>query len=194
MIRRIGQALDHLISGGLTLRMGVHVAEKALSKALEQYGEESEAAAIATEELMQADFALRYWRTAPSDLRRAISAAQRAGAGSEDLRVLTLNRELVIQDGTLQVRTPWVVLPLTIAMAAVAFVGFLMLCAMVATAPTPLSVKATLIAALLAIFSVLYWGWSLYTSRAMQAGRRLRAHLEHQQGPSNIVRFGRFVE
>lgn len=194
MIRRIGQALDHLISGGLTLRMGVHVAEKALSKALEQYGEESEAAAIATEELMQADFALRYWRTAPSDLRRAISAAQRAGAGSEDLRVLTLNRELVIQDGTLQVRTPWVVLPLTIAMAAVAFVGFLMLCAMVATAPTPLSVKATLIAALLAIFSVLYWGWSLYTSRAMQAGRRLRAHLEHQQRPSNVVRFGRLVE
>lgn len=187
----MARALDHLFSGGLTLQVGIYLAERALSRMLEEHGEESEEAAVATERLIQADFARGYWRAAPSYLRKAISEAHRAGASKEDLRILGLNRELVIQDGRLQVRSHWIVLPLTVAMAAVVLVGFLMLCAMATTAPAPFGIKAFVIAALLAAFSFLYWGWSLYASRAIEARRRLRAHLERQQVPSNIVPFGR---
>ena len=193
VFRQMGRALDHLFSGGLTLQLGVHHAESILKRALEEHGEESVETASATERLMQADFALHYWRAAPAELRKAIVAAKRAGADMEDLRILTLNRELVLQDGGLQVRTHRAALPLTVAMAAVVFVGFLMLCAMAATAPAPFAVKVGVVTALLALFSFLYWGWSLYASRAIQAGHRLRAHLAKQQGPSNIVPIGRRV-
>jgi hypothetical protein len=76
-------------------------------------------------------------------------------------------------------------------MAVVVVTGFLMLCALAVLVPGPIFLKAAVIAALLAVFVFLYWGWSLYTTRALEAGRRVRAHLERQRAQANIVPFAR---
>lgn len=190
LVQRLARALDYLFSGGPTIHVSIYLAERALSRMLEEHGEESEEAAVATEKLMQADFARSYLKAAPSDVRKAIRDAHRAGASEEDLRILSLNRELVVKDGLLQVQSHWIMLLLSATMTVVVLVGYVMLCTMVAIAPAPVGAKAGVIATLLAIFSFLYRGWSLFSSRAIQSGRRLRTHLETHRLPTNIVPFG----
>ena len=174
---RLGVMVDHFFAGGIMYRIALWQTERDLARALDAHGDTSAEAEQLTRHFKSVDFATRYWRTASPALMSAIEQAKQQGANEEDLRILNLNLELSAQRGGLAIHTPWMVWPITVAMITVVFVGFLMFVAMAATAPAPSSLKIAVILGVLIVFATLYRGWSLFASRAIPAGARLRKHL-----------------
>lgn len=168
-------------------RIALWQTERELARELDVHGETSAEAERLTRHFKLVDFATRYWRTAPPALMSAINQAKQQGANEEDLRILNLNLELSAQRDGLAIHTPWMVWPITVAMITVVFVGFLMFVAMAATAPAPSSLKIAVILGVLIVFATLYRGWSLFASRAIPAGTRLRKHLAERMKVASVT-------
>lgn len=186
-VSRLGVIVDHFFAGGLLYRLELWRTELTLAAALEVHGDTSLEAERLAARFGSIDFATRYWRTAPSALMSAIKQAKQQGANEEDLRILNLNLELSAQRGGLALHTPWMVWPITVAMITVVLVGFLMFIAMAATAPAPSSLKIAVILGVLIVFATLYRGWSLFASRAISAGTRLRKHLAERMKIASVT-------
>ena len=68
----------------------------------------------ATERYRRADFAVRYWRSAPGPVMRIAEQALDAGVPMHAIRLLVLNTDLRIRGGQVYLRRPFIVTVLNI--------------------------------------------------------------------------------
>lgn len=164
-IQRIGQALDPFFAGRWYWSMKRWIAERQLQHALEQHGDQSMQVRQATERYRRADFAVRYWRSAPGPVMRIAEQALDAGVPLHAVRLVVLNTDLRIRSGQVHLRRPFIVTVLNTVFATIVGVHMFLMCLMAVTAPGPIWLKVTVILAVAFVYCFLYYGWSLYTSR-----------------------------
>ena len=167
-VQRIGQTLDPFFAGRWYWSMKRWIAERQLQYALEQHGDQSMQARQATERYRRADFAVRYWRSAPGPVMRIAEQALDAGVPLHALRLVVLNTDLRIRSGQVHLRRPFIVTVLNTIFATIVGVHMFLMCLMAVTAPGPTWLKITVILAVAFVYCFLYYGWSLYTSRPQQ--------------------------
>lgn len=167
-IQRIGQALDPFFAGRWYWSMTRWIAERQLQHALDQHGDRSMQVRQATERYRRADFAVRYWRSAPGPVMRIAEQALDAGVPMHAIRLLVLNTDLRIRDGQVHLRRPFIVTVLNTVLATIVGVHMFLMCLLAVTAPGPTWLKITVILAVAFVYCFLYYGWSLYTSRPHQ--------------------------
>lgn len=119
----------------------------------------------ATERYRRADFAVRYWRSAPGPVMKIAEQALDAGVPLHAIRLVVLNSELKIRDGQVRLRRPFIVTVLNTIFATIVGVHMFLMCLMAVTAPGPIWLKITVILAVAFVYCFLYYGWSLYASR-----------------------------
>ena len=185
--KNLGEVVDSFFAGSLLYRIERRRAERELAPTLDAHGDTSIEAQRLTDHFKAVGFATRYWRTASPELMAVIESAKKQGPSEADLRILNLNLELSTQGDHLTIHTPWMVWPITVAMIAVVLTGFLMFIAMAATAPAASSLKIAVILGVLIVFATLYRGWSLFASRAIAAGTRLRKHLAERMKTASVT-------
>ena len=164
----MGKVLDPFFAGRWYWSMKRWIAERQLQHALEQHGDQSMQARQATERYRRADFAVRYWRSAPGPVMQIAEQALDAGVPLHALRLVVLNTDLRIQSGQVHLRRPFIVTVLNTIFATIVGVHMLLMCLMTVTAPGPVWLKVTVILAVAFVYCFLYYGWSLYTSRPQQ--------------------------
>jgi len=192
-IQRIGQALDPFFAGRWYWSMKRWIAERQLQHALEQHGDQSMQVRQATERYRRADFAVRYWRSAPGPVMRIAEQALDAGVPMHAIRLLVLNTDLRIRGGQVYLRRPFIVTVLNTIFATIICVHMFLMCLMAITAPGPIWLKITVIIAVAFVYCFLYYGWSLYASRSQHVlteyGRTFDALcLENTAGLQHKVR------
>lgn len=164
-LQRIGQTLDPVFAGRWYWSLKRWIAERQLQHALEQHGDQSMQVRQATERYRRADFAVRYWRSAPGPVMRIAEQALDAGVPLHAIRLVVLNTDLRIQSGQVHLRRPFIVTVLNTIFATIVGVHMFLMCLMAVTAPGPIRLKVTVILAVAFVYCFLYYGWSLYTSR-----------------------------
>ena len=164
-VQRIGQTLDPFFAGRWYWSMKRWIAERQLQHALEQHGDQSMQARQATERYRRADFAVRYWRSAPGPVMQVADQALVAGVPMHAVRLVVLSTDLRIRDGQVHLRRPFIVTVLNTIFATIVGVHMLLMCLMTVTAPGPVWLKVTVILAVAFVYCFLYYGWSRYTSR-----------------------------
>jgi len=130
-----------------------------------------------TERWSEADFAVRFGRSAPRDLMYLVRAAARAGTPEEDLRILVINRDIFLKKGTLSIRSSWAIQVISWFAHAVFSSQVLLLCALTIAMSNPVSVKLFVLVATLSIYGFFWRGMSMYTTRPLAVGRRLKDEL-----------------
>lgn len=167
-LQRTGQMLDPFFAGRWYWSMKRWIVERELQHALEQHGDQSMQARQATERYRRADFAVRYWRSAPGPVMRIAEQALDAGVPLHAVRLVVLNTDLRIRSGQVHLRRPFIVTVLNTVFATIVGVHMFLMCLMAVTAPGPAYLKITVIVAVALVYCFLYYGWSLYTSRPGQ--------------------------
>lgn len=165
----VGQKLDPFFAGRWYWSLKRWVAEGQLQHALDQYGDQSMQVRRATEQYRRADFAVRYWRSAPGPVMQAAEHALNAGVLLHAVRLAVLNTDLRIRDGQVYLRRSVTVTVLNTIFATIVGVHMFLICLMAVTAPGPACLKIAVILAVTFVYCFLYYGWSLYTSRPQRA-------------------------
>lgn len=177
-IRRLSSAADYFWSGAWWWSARCWFAERRLSRALDQNGENSIEARRCTLRYQELYFGVRYWRTAPPLVRRAIEAAESKGVPRADLRLLALNRDVRQLDDRILVRRSWW-MPVFEYVAPV-----VMVCNWAYLTTFVLAVQGSWLAkaAMALVITLLYWlmwpGFSLYSTRAYTAVKRSGAMVQ----------------
>ena len=161
----MGKVLDPFFAGRWYWSLKRWIAERRLHYALEHHGDRSMQARRATERYRHADFAVRYWRSAPGPVMRVAEQAMDAGVPMHAIRLLVLNADLQIRNGQVHLRRPFIVTLLNAVFATIVGVHMVLMCVMAVTAPGPTWLKVVVILAVACVYCFLYYGWSLYTSR-----------------------------
>ena len=191
-LQRIGQTLDPVFAGRWYWSLKRWIAERQLQHALEQHGDQSMQVRQATERYRRADFAVRYWRSAPGPVMRIAEQALDAGVPLHAIRLVVLNTDLRIQSGQVHLRRPFIVTVLNTIFATIVGVHMFLMCLMAVTAPGPIRLKVTVILAVAFVYCFLYYGWSLYTSRPQniiaEYGQKLDAICIARTGTSLVGR------
>lgn len=177
-LRRIGTRLDPFFAGRWYWSLKRWVAEQRLDRALVRFGEQFMQVRRATEQFRRADFAVRYWRSAPGPVMKTVERAKNAGMPLDALRLMVLNTDLRIKDGRVYLRRPFIVTVLNAIFATIIGVHMFLMCLMAVTAPGPVWLKITVILGITFVYCFLYYGWSLYTSRPQQAIAEHGCHLD----------------
>ncbi len=164
-LQRIGQAIDPFFAGRWFWSLKRWLAERQLDYVLERYGDRSMQARQATEQYRRADFAVRYWCTAPGPVMQVAAKALDAGVPMDAVRLAVLNTDLRIRDGQVHLRRPFIITILNTIFATIVCVHMFLMCTMAVTAPGSTWLKVVVILAIAFVYCVLYYGWSLYTSR-----------------------------
>jgi hypothetical protein len=168
-IETIGRALDEIFSGRWWWRARRRLTGRRLVRALQSHGDKSMEARRATERYREMQFAVAYWRSAPSPIRQVIQKARHEGAKLEDLQLVVLNRDLRVRGNKVALRRSILARALSAALATIVTVHWTLMCAMTAAAPGPVWLKAAVLSALFCVYAVLYCGWSLYGYRPLAA-------------------------
>lgn len=168
-IKTIGRALDEIFSGRWWWRARRFLAGRRLVRTLQSHGDKSMEARRATERYREMQFAVAYWRSAPSPIRQVVQKARHAGAKLEDLQLVVLNTDLRVQGNKVVLRRSILARALSAAFATIVAVHWSLMCAMTATAPGPVWLKAAVLFALFCVYAVLYRGWNLYAYRPLAA-------------------------
>lgn len=165
VLDRMGQKLDPFFAGRWYWSLKRWVAELQLQHALDQHGDQSMQARRATERYRRANFAVRYWRSAPGPVMQAAEHALDSGVPLHAVRLAVLNTDLRIRDGQVYLRRPAIVTVLNTIFATIVGVHMFLMCLMAVTAPGPVWLKIAVILTVTFVYCFLYYGWSLYTSR-----------------------------
>lgn len=99
---------------------------------------------------------------------RIAERALDAGVPMHAIRLVVLNTDLRIRDGQVHLRRPFIVTVLNTIFATIVGVHMLLMCMTAVTASGPTWLKVVVILAVAFVYCFLYYGWSLYTSRAQQ--------------------------
>ncbi len=164
--------LDEIFSGRWWWRALRHVAGIRVERALDSFGDKSMEARCATERYREMQFAVTYWRSAPSPVRQVVRYARQAGINDADLKLIVLNTDLRVHGNRVVLRRSTLSRILSSAMATVVISHWILICAMTAFAPCPLWVKIIVLIALTCAYGALHRGWSLYASRPLVAIER----------------------
>lgn len=171
-IRRLSGAVDYFWSAAWWWSACCWVAERRLSKALDQYGENSLEVRRCTLRYQELYFGVRYWRTAPPLVRRAIEAAESKGVPRVDLRLLSLNRDVRQLDDRILVRRSWWMPVFAYAAPVVMACNWAYLTAFVLALPGSWLAKAAMTLAITFLYWLMWPGFALYSTRAYAAVKR----------------------
>ncbi|MBW7834379.1 MAG: hypothetical protein H3C29_14330 [Simplicispira suum] len=163
------KARDRFWSGVWWTEWQIRRNERRLADALEEFGEDSMPVRQLTERHRKLVKGARYWRPSDPVVIRVLEASERAGASRSDLRVLALNRDFVRVGDKVQVRRGWGYMLLAMSALGIFLAIWLMLMVQVVSSPARWEVRAA-VAGGLTFFLWLIWpGWGLYTTRALDA-------------------------
>ncbi|QNP41614.1 hypothetical protein [Lysobacter solisilvae (ex Woo and Kim 2020)] len=176
-ITAIETGLDEVFSGRWWWRACRYVAERRLEWVLNQFGENSLAARRETERYRRMQFAVTFWRPAPSPVRQVVLRARQAGVSMSDLQLIVLNTDVRTRSNKAFVRRSVLARALSATMATVVGVHWFLMYVLAVTAPGPIWLKILVILGIFVVYATLYRGWSLYAYRALaavdQSGKQL---------------------
>lgn len=185
-IRRLSGSVDYLWSAAWWWSARCWIAERRLSKALDQYGENSLEVRRCTLRYQELYFGVRYWRTAPPLVRRAIEAAESKGVPRADLRLLALNRDVRQLDDRIFVRRSWWMPVFAYAAPVVMACNWAYLMAFALVSPGPWFAKTLTAFVITSLYWLMWPGFGLYTTRAYAAVKRSGARVQ-ETGRSMIA-------
>ncbi|WP_232147018.1 hypothetical protein [Stenotrophomonas sp. SY1] len=145
------------------------ISERCLQRALDGHGDLSMQTRRATERYRRADFAVRYWRSAPGPVMQVAAKALDAGIPVDAVRLVVLNTDLRVRDGQVHLRRSFFMTVLNTVFASIIVVHMFLMCAMTVALTGPIWLKVVVILAVAFVYCFLYYGWSLYTSRPQHA-------------------------
>lgn len=163
------KARDRFWSGVWWTEWQIGRNERRLAGALDEFGEDSMLVRQLTERHRKLVRGARYWRPSDPVVMRVLEASERAGASRSDLRVLALNRDVVRVGDKVQVRRGWGYTLLAMSAPGVFLAIWLMLMVQVASSPVMWEVRAAVAGGLTFLFWLIWPGWGLYTTRALDA-------------------------
>lgn len=176
--------IDRLFAATWWLRWRQWRAERTLDASLQQKGELSFQTHRATEHVGAMDFAVRFWRDAPLQVRRVAEQAVEEGVPLEDVRLMILNRDLLFKDGKVRLRRLWLNRAMAFASTWLFVSGWLLLVAQTFSANGPWALKVLVALAFTAIYAFLHRGFTLFASRGCAAIDRSGARVEAILEPS----------
>lgn len=177
-LARIGKTLDAFFAGVFWWRWKQWRAQNALEKSLKQHGDLSFETRQATERVREMDFAVRFWRSAPPAVRRVAQMAVKDGLPIEDVRLLVLNRDLLVQGQQVRLRRSLLLRATSVAAAGIVWFHWFLMMVLTFTQPAPWVLKVAAALCVTAVYAFLYRGWSLYLSRACQTVERCGSQME----------------
>lgn len=146
---------------------------------LRQFGESSMCTPAYVEKWRDADFAVRFGRVAPTELKCFVRVAADEGIPEEDLRLLVLNRDVRLEKGVVLVQCGWGVQSLSWLGCAFFSSNVLFLSLLTLVQHGSWYIKFFTFLILFVIYGFLWRGLSLYTTRPLAAARRTKKRLEH---------------
>ncbi len=168
----IKDRIEYFWSGVWWTRWRLCRQEAMLGRVLDVEGEDSLLARAETEQVRRLQKGVWFWR--PSDARviSALEAAERAGVPRRDLKILALNRDVLISSDKVCVRRP--LLPLLLGYAGLILMlsQWVLLTALISLSPAGLLAKIAGIVVLSLIDWLIWHGFGLYTTSAHAAARR----------------------
>lgn len=170
--------LDKVFSGHWWWWTKRYIAERRLERALQRYGERSLPVRRETEMCRRMQFAVEFWRSAPSPIRQVVLKAKQEGVPHSDLQLMVLNTDLRARGDKVFVRRSFIAKILSAAMAIVIGVHWILMYALALTAPGPAWLKVLVIIGTFTAYATLYRGWSLYAYRAIAAVTRSGKQLD----------------
>ncbi len=177
-IRRLSAAVDYFWSAAWWWSLRCWFAERRLSKALDHYGENSLEVRRCTLRYQELFFGVRYWRTAPPLVRRAIETAESEGVPRADLQLLALNRDVRQLDDRILVRRSWW-MPVFAYVAPVVMVcNWAYMTAFVLVSPGPGFAKTVAAFVITSLYWLMWPGFALYSTRAYAAVKRSGAMVQ----------------
>lgn len=177
-MRRLSAAADYFWSAAWWWSARCWVAERRLSKALDQYGENSLEVRRCTLRYQELYFGVRYWRTAPPLVRRAIEAAESKGVPRADLQLLALNRDVRQLDDRILVRRSWWMPVLAYVAPVVTVCNWAYLTTFVLAVPGSWLAKAVMALVITLVYWLMWPGFGLYSTRAYAAVKRSGAMVQ----------------
>lgn len=191
LISRLAFWADTFFSGALEARARLSLAHWRLDRFLRRYGEDSEIGSRAQERAADAQFAAEYWTYGSETVRNEIDIAIRSGVSRVDLRLLSLNRSLVVKESRLTVvpgRLPTTLTSIAIAVLSGVCVA-LILVASLSAAETR---HKTLFVLWLAVaLAYILWKWRQRQRLISDARRRVLDYLKHRGPVPNVSRLRR---
>lgn len=171
--KRCLDRIDDLFAGRWLWQTRRWYQERRLEVELLSHGDRSMEARVATEQVRRMQFAVEYWHAAPGPVMQVACEATARGVPREDIKLMVLNRDLRMQGNHVEVRSSAFVQAvcriLSVAFNALIATHFVLICALIVIEHGPLWLKALVLCAITTIYSALYRGWTLYTSRALGA-------------------------
>ncbi|BEU94313.1 hypothetical protein ACDW_00180 [Acidovorax sp. DW039] len=180
------KARDRFWSGVWWTEWQIRRNERKLAEALEDFGEDSMPVRQLTERHRKLVKGARYWRPSDPVVIRVLEASERAGASRSDLRVLALNRDAVRVNDQVQVRRGWGYTLLAMSALGIFLAIWLMLMAQVASSPARWEIKAAIAGGVTLFFWLIWPGWGLYTTRALDAAASAGETVERIGGLHNV--------
>jgi hypothetical protein len=175
---RLGAVLDAMFAGAFWWRLKRWRAEQVLERSLLRHGERSFEARRATEAVRELDFAVRYWRRAPPEIRGAAQAAVDLGVPLEDVRYLMLSRDLFAKGDKSQMRRLKLLRAASVLSAWTVWGHWLFMIALTIQSSAPWYVQLSVASGMTAVYALLFRWWTLYVARGCRAARRHQATLE----------------
>ncbi|MCX7509570.1 hypothetical protein [Delftia tsuruhatensis] len=163
------KARDRFWSGVWWTEWQIRRNEGRLADALEEFGEDSMLVRRLTERHRKLVKGARYWGPSDPVVMRVLEASERAGASRFDLRVLALNRDVVRIYDKVQVRRGWGYTLLAMSALGIFLAIWLMLIAQIVSSPAKWEIKAAIAGGVTFFFWLIWPGWGLYTTRALDA-------------------------
>lgn len=152
--------------------------ERRLADALDEFGEDSMPVRQLTEWHRKLHNGVKYWRPSDAVVMRVLEASERAGASRSDLRVLALNRNVVWVNDKVQVRRGWWCTLLAMTALGVFLAIWLMLMAQIVSSPARWEARAAVAGGVTFFFWLIWPGWGLYTTRALDAAVKMGETVE----------------
>ena len=191
LISRLAVWLDTFFSGALEARARLRLANWRLERVLREHGEDSEIVSRGLDRVANAQFAAEYWMDGSARLRKEIDVALNSGVSHWDLRLLSLNRLLVVEEGKLAVVPGWSSAKLTPVAIFVCVGVFIALIALTASSGAETRPKIAILCVLAASLTYLVVKWHQRCSLISHARRRVLDYLEHRGPVSNVSRLPR---
>jgi hypothetical protein len=191
LIWRLAYWADTFFSGALEARTRLALASCRLHRILRKHGEDSDIRSKAQCRAADAQFAAEYWTEGSQKLRNEIDIAIRSGVSSVDLRLLSLNRVLVVEEDKLAVlseRSPKSLTPIAIAVLSGMCVSLILF---IAFSDAATRHKILLVFWLAAALSYLLLKWHQRWRLVSGAQRRVAEYLKHRGPVPNVSRLRR---
>lgn len=174
----LGRRLDRFFSGHWYWRLRLWLAERHLQKTLDCCGDQSIEARRAVGLYSRVRFAVQFGRAAPSWERISVRKAIAAGLCHEDVRLVVLNGEFVKPNEELGVRRTWKMVAIARILVFLSFTQWALLTVLTLTICDRSCRNVLAVGVFTIVYSVLFRGLGLYTTRPLAAGERVAKALK----------------